>query len=198
MFSIILIRIFDILISLYLLVLLLPLYFIISFLILIFDGKPIHYISNRIGKLGKIFQIYKFRTMKVCDSGQSIGLKQATYNDPRVTKIGKFLRKWSLDELPQLINVIRGEMSLVGPRPHAVAHNEYYRKKISGYMQRHYFKPGITGLAQVEGYRGETSTLIEMSNRVEADLRYMNNWSIFLDFKILIYTLLKIKSKKAY
>ena len=108
------------------------------------------------------------------------------------------LRRWSLDELPQLVNVLRGDMSLVGPRPHAVDHNQQYRRLIPGYMQRHAFKPGITGLAQVAGLRGETSTLDLMANRVEADLRYQRDWSLKLDIKILIKTLLHLRSPNVY
>jgi putative colanic acid biosynthesis UDP-glucose lipid carrier transferase len=112
--------------------------------------------------------------------------------------VGRLLRRWSLDELPQLFNVLRGDMSLVGPRPHAVQHNELYRKQIPGYMQRHAFRPGITGLAQVEGWRGETATLEAMACRVEADLRYQNNWSLKLDVKILLKTLLRLRSPNAF
>ena len=123
---------------------------------------------------------------------------QATKNDKRVTSVGKILRKYSLDELPQLFNVIKGDMSLVGPRPHAVEHNEYYRKCIKGYMQRHYFKPGMTGLAQINGYRGETKDLKLMEQRIENDLYYINNWNMVLDIKILLKTSYKFSSKKAY
>jgi putative colanic acid biosysnthesis UDP-glucose lipid carrier transferase len=124
---------------------------------------------------------------------------QATKNDNRLTPIGKFLRKSSLDELPQLINVIQGKMSLVGPRPHAVAHNEQYRKLIKGYMVRHKVLPGITGLAQISGCRGETSTLEEMEARVKYDLDYLRHWSPMLDFKIIFLTAFKIfRDDKAY
>ena len=116
-------------------------------------------------------------------------VQQATKNDNRVTKIGAFLRRASLDELPQLINVIQGTMSLVGPRPHAVAHNELYRKKIQGYMVRHQIKPGITGWAQVNGCRGETADVKEMEERIRYDLEYIRNWSISLDFRILYRTI---------
>ena len=191
-------RIFDLVLSFMILLFLSPLLFTIYILLKYSETKDAFFIQERNGLDGKKFKIFKFRTMKVDYKKENTDLKQATYDDPRVTKVGKFLRKWSIDELPQLINVIRGDMSLVGPRPHAVVHNEYYRTKISGYMQRHFFKPGITGLAQVEGYRGETSSLVDMSKRVEADLRYMNNWSLFLDLKILFYTVLRLKSKKAY
>ena len=115
-----------------------------------------------------------------------------------MTRVGAFLRRWSLDELPQLFNVLRGEMSLVGPRPHAVDYNEQYRQLIPGYMQRHGFKPGITGLAQVEGWRGETATLSAMADRVDADLRYQREWSLKLDLKILLKTFLRLRSPNAY
>ena len=125
-------------------------------------------------------------------------LNQATKFDKRVTKVGRFLRKWSLDELPQFINVIKGDMSMVGPRPHAVEHNDYYRKYIRGYNQRHFLKPGITGLAQIKGFRGETKNIKLMEQRIQNDLRYINNWSFFLDLKILLKTSYKFTSKKAY
>jgi undecaprenyl-phosphate glucose phosphotransferase len=128
--------------------------------------------------------------MRVCEDGAVV--TQATKSDPRVTAVGAFLRKTSIDELPQLINVLQGKMSLVGPRPHAVAHNELYRKLINGYMIRHKVCPGITGLAQVSGLRGETETLDKMAERVRYDLEYLRNWSPWLDLKILFRTLLVV------
>ena len=136
--------------------------------------------------------------MTVNDSGEGVELIQAKKFDHRITPIGAFLRKYSLDELPQIFNVLNGSMSFVGPRPHAVTHNRYYRKMIVGYMQRHKTKPGITGLAQVNDLRGETKTLKEMKKRINFDLEYINNWSIFLDIKILFKTLFKFKSKNAF
>ena len=136
--------------------------------------------------------------MKVIESGTSQYLKQATKDDKRITYVGSFLRKWCLDELPQLFNVLIGDMSLVGPRPHAVSHNESYRKIISGYMQRHTLKPGITGLAQIEGFRGETRTKKDMEKRIDADLRYKRDWSLTLDIIILLKTIFNIRSKNAY
>ena len=131
-----------------------------------------YFLNKRdMANMGKVL-IFKFRSMKVIESGNSPYLKQATREDDRTTPLGSFLRKWSLDELPQLFNVLRGDMSLVGPRPHAVSHNESYRKIISGYMQRHTLKPGMTGLAQIEGFRGETRTKKDMEKRIDADLRY--------------------------
>ena len=121
---------------------------------------------------------------------------QATYNDSRVTPIGKLLRSTSLDELPQFINVLLGDMSIVGPRPHTMLHNEYYCEKVNCYMQRHRAKPGITGWAQVNGYRGETDTLEKMAKRIEFDLYYLNNWSFWLDIKIIVRTVLHGWSNK--
>jgi putative colanic acid biosynthesis UDP-glucose lipid carrier transferase len=159
---------------------------------------PVLYCQDRYGLDGQPFKIYKFRTMTVTECGSTMNLQQARKNDPRVTPIGRIMRKWSLDELPQLFNVLNGSMSLVGPRPHAVAHNEQYRNQITGYMQRHLFRPGITGLAQVQGFRGETPQLENMINRVEADLYYLKEWSIPLDFRVLIMTLFSLHSRNAY
>jgi putative colanic acid biosynthesis UDP-glucose lipid carrier transferase len=127
-----------------------------------------------------------------------MGLQQAQRLDSRVTPIGRIMRAWSLDELPQLINVLNGTMSLVGPRPHAVAHNEEYRKQIVGYMQRHQLRPGITGLAQVKGFRGETAQLSSMENRVNADLQYLQEWTFSLDIEILVRTIFCLNSRNAY
>ena len=136
--------------------------------------------------------MYKFRTMYSNKNLESIPLVQAKKYDERITNIGNFLRQYSLDELPQLINVIKGEMSLVGPRPHAVEHNEYYRKLITGYMQRHSKLPGMTGLAQVNGARGETSNIKLMELRIKFDLEYNNKWSLYNDFFILIKTFFSV------
>ena len=125
-------------------------------------------------------------------------IKQATKDDPRVTKVGRIIRRWSLDELPQLINVLKGDMSLVGPRPHAKQHDEKYRNLITGYTQRHVYKPGITGLAQVSGYRGETKEISAMEYRVQADLEYQRDWSIWLDIEILFKTFLIVVWNDAY
>lgn len=191
-------RIFDLSISFILLTLVSPLLLFISIAITLTSPGSILFAQDRYGLDGRRFRIYKFRTMHVVEAGDTLGLKQATKSDPRVTPIGRLLRRWSLDELPQLLNVIKGEMSLVGPRPHAVDHNEQYRQLIPGYMQRHAFKPGITGLAQVEGWRGETKTLEDMAKRVDADLRYQRDWSLKLDIKIMIKTIINIRSKNAY
>lgn len=143
--------------------------------------------QRRYGLNGEVVNVWKFRTMSVCEDGGEIS--QAKLGDPRITPLGSFLRKTSLDEFPQLINVLQGRMSLVGPRPHAVAHNEQYRKLIHGYMLRHKVKPGITGWAQVNGWRGETDKLEKMEKRVEYDLEYIRNWSLWLDIKILWLTI---------
>jgi putative colanic acid biosynthesis UDP-glucose lipid carrier transferase len=132
--------------------------------------------------------------MRVQENGATV--TQATKGDPRVTKVGAFIRKTSLDELPQLFNVLEGTMSLVGPRPHANAHNEQYRKQIQGYMLRHKVKPGITGLAQVSGWRGETDTLDKMERRIECDHQYIRDWSPWLDVKILFRTIFTVLSKQ--
>jgi len=150
--------------------------------------------QRRYGLDGREIVIYKFRTMTVSEDSDHV--RQVTRDDERVTKVGAFLRKYSLDELPQFINVLQGRMSIVGPRPHAVAHNEEYRPLIKGYMMRHKVNPGITGLAQVLGYRGETSTVEAMQKRVECDLEYLRNWSLSLDLRIMIRTLRVVLNDK--
>ena len=191
-------RIFDLFSAVFGLLLLAPLFLVIALSIKLSSPGPVFFAQERYGMNGKSFMLFKFRSMKVMEAGSTIGLRQATKDDPRVTPIGKFLRRWSLDELPQLINVLRGEMSIVGPRPHAVEHNESYRRLIPGYMQRHAFKPGLTGLAQVEGWRGETPTLQYMSNRIEADLRYQREWRFALDMAILLRTFISLIDTRAY
>jgi putative colanic acid biosynthesis UDP-glucose lipid carrier transferase len=158
---------------------------------------PIFFKQWRYGLSGKKIRVLKFRTMSVCEDGPNV--VQAKKNDPRVTKIGRFLRKTSLDEFPQFWQVITGELSLVGPRPHAVAHNEQYRALIRGYMLRHMVKPGITGWAQVNGWRGETAEIEKMEQRVRHDLEYIRNWNLLLDLKIIFMTVFgNKKSKNAY
>jgi putative colanic acid biosysnthesis UDP-glucose lipid carrier transferase len=158
---------------------------------------PVLFRQRRYGADGKEIIVYKFRSMSVCEDGGEI--RQAQKNDVRVTPLGAFLRRTSLDELPQFINVLQGRMSIVGPRPHAVAHNELYRKLIKGYMVRHKVKPGITGWAQVNGYRGETETLEKMQRRIEYDLDYLRNWSLRLDLYIIIKTVFGVlRNKNAY
>ncbi len=158
---------------------------------------PILFRQRRYGLNGKIVEILKFRSMTVCEDGGEI--VQATRGDARVTALGAFLRRTSLDELPQFFNVLQGNMSVVGPRPHAVAHNEQYRKLIRGYMLRHKVKPGITGWAQINGWRGETDTLEKMEMRVKHDLEYVHNWSLWMDFKIIVLTIFRgFRNKNAY
>jgi putative colanic acid biosynthesis UDP-glucose lipid carrier transferase len=149
---------------------------------------PVIFKQRRYGLDGAEILVYKFRSMTVCEDGDSI--RQAQKGDNRITPFGAFLRRTSLDELPQFINVLQGRMSVVGPRPHAVAHNEQYRKVIKGYMVRHKVRPGITGWAQVNGYRGETETIEKMQGRVEYDLDYLRNWSLRLDLYIILKTAL--------
>jgi putative colanic acid biosynthesis UDP-glucose lipid carrier transferase len=150
---------------------------------------PVLFKQARYGLGGRKIEVWKFRSMTVTENGDQV--PQAQKNDPRVTKFGAFLRATSLDELPQFINVLRGDMSIVGPRPHAVAHNEAYRAKINGYMLRHKVKPGITGWAQINGWRGETDTLDKMEGRIEHDLWYIRSWSVLLDLKIILKTILR-------
>lgn len=150
---------------------------------------PVIFRQRRYGFNGQEIIVWKFRTMTVCEDGDWV--EQASKNDSRVTPFGAFLRRTSLDELPQFINVLQGTMSIVGPRPHAVTHNEYYRKLIPGYMLRHKVKPGITGLAQINGFRGETKTLDKMAMRVRHDIEYIRHWSLWLDLKIIFLTVFK-------
>jgi undecaprenyl-phosphate glucose phosphotransferase len=176
----------DKIFSLIILTLITPIMLIIAISIKFSSEGPILFRQRRYGINGEEIVVYKFRTMKVCEDGGCI--IQAQKDDPRITAIGSFLRTYSLDELPQFINVLQGRMSIVGPRPHAVAHNEIYRKLISGYMLRHKVKPGITGWAQANGWRGETDTIEKMQHRVEHDLYYLRNWSIWIDIKIIFKT----------
>jgi putative colanic acid biosynthesis UDP-glucose lipid carrier transferase len=178
--------------SLFLLVAAIPMALIAAAVKLTSPG-PVFFRQRRYGLDGREIMVWKFRTMRVCEDGPEV--TQATPHDARVTRLGAFLRRTSLDELPQLFNVIEGNMSLVGPRPHATAHNEQYRAKIQGYMLRHKVKPGITGLAQVSGLRGETDTLTKMEQRVECDHRYIREWSLWMDVKILLRTILVVFSR---
>jgi putative colanic acid biosynthesis UDP-glucose lipid carrier transferase len=153
--------------------------------------------QRRYGLDGREILVYKFRTMTVLEDGRRV--YQATRTDSRVTRVGRFLRRYSLDELPQLFNVLQGTMSLVGPRPHAIAHNEEYRRLIKGYMVRHKAPPGITGLAQINGCRGETACVEDMQARVNYDLEYLRRWSPLLDLKILALTAIRVlRDEKAY
>jgi putative colanic acid biosynthesis UDP-glucose lipid carrier transferase len=176
----------DIAVGAVILVLLAPLMLVISLAVKMSSPGPVIFKQRRYGLYGEKIIVYKFRSMTVAEDGDTV--VQAKQNDRRVTAIGGFLRRTSLDELPQFINVLQGRMSIVGPRPHAVAHNEQYRKLIKGYMLRHKVKPGITGWAQVNGLRGETATLDKMEARIQYDLDYLRNWSLWLDLWIILKT----------
>lgn len=187
----------DIVLSLLILALISPLMLAIAVAVKKSSPGPVLFKQRRYGADGKQILVYKFRSMTVCEDGERI--VQATRNDQRVTRLGAFLRKSSLDELPQFINVLQGRMSIVGPRPHAVAHNELYRKLVNGYMVRHKVKPGITGWAQVNGYRGETDTVDKMQKRIEYDLDYLRNWSLGMDLWIIVKTVgVVLKDRHAY
>lgn len=170
---------------------------LIALLIKFDSSGPVLFKQMRYGLDGLPIKVWKFRTMRTMDNGNCI--QQAVQGDPRITKLGCFLRRTSLDELPQFFNVLSGSMSIVGPRPHAIAHNEEYRLLVDFYMLRHMVKPGITGWAQINGWRGETNTLDKMEKRIEFDLEYIRNWSITFDIKIVILTIFKgFTHKNAY
>lgn len=174
-----------------------PIMVICAVLVKLSSEGPVFFRQKRYGLDGREIWVWKFRSMRTTDNGPVVA--QATKEDPRITPFGKVMRRTSLDELPQLFNVLDGSMSLVGPRPHASAHNEHYRKLIRGYMLRHKVKPGITGLAQVEGFRGETETLDKMQKRIDFDHRYIQQWSVWLDIKILLRTFFVVfKQENAY
>ena len=190
-------RIIDIGLALTVLIVALPLLLVLGLLVRWSSPGPVIFKQRRYGLDGREITIYKFRTMTVVEDGPDI--VQARKVDPRITSVGRFMRRYSLDELPQLLNVLQGHMSLVGPRPHAVAHNEEYRKLIKGYMIRHKVPPGITGLAQVNGCRGETARVEDMQARINYDLEYLRHWSPLLDFKILFLTAVRLlRDEKAY
>ena len=190
-------RISDVIFSLLILAFILPLLLAIAAAVKWTSAGPVIFKQRRYGLDGEEIVVYKFRSMSVTEDGSNV--TQATKNDQRITPLGAFLRKTSLDELPQFINVLQGRMSIVGPRPHAVAHNELYRKLIKGYMVRHKVKPGITGWAQVNGFRGETETLQKMQGRIDYDLDYLRNWSLRLDIQIILKTIrLVLKDQAAY
>jgi len=176
----------DIVLSILILLLTAPLMIAIAIAVKLSSPGPAFFRQRRYGLDGSEIVVYKFRTMRVMEDGGTI--QQVSKDDPRVTQLGSFLRRTSLDEIPQFVNVLQGRMSIVGPRPHAVAHNEVYRKLIKGYMQRHKVKPGITGWAQVNGLRGETEALEKMKARIEYDLDYLRNWSLRLDLYIIAKT----------
>jgi putative colanic acid biosynthesis UDP-glucose lipid carrier transferase len=183
-------RVSDLALASVLFVLTLPLMLLIAFCIRLTTPGSTIFKQRRYGLDGEEIVVYKFRTMTTSDDDKDV--RQASLNDSRITPIGGFLRRYSLDELPQIINVLQGRMSLVGPRPHAVAHNEEYRKLIKGYMIRHKVVPGITGLAQVRGFRGEIKSIDQMRSRIESDLEYLRAWSLLLDFKILAMTVRRV------
>lgn len=188
----------DKVISIIILLLISPILLAVAIAVKLDSPGPVFFRQKRTGWNGKTFSIWKFRSMYVQQPDDKGALKQAEKNDPRVTKVGAFIRKTSLDELPQLFNVLTGDMSLVGPRPHALQHDEQYSKGIDDYYARHNIKPGITGLAQVRGYRGETKELGQMTKRIESDIEYINNWSVWLDLSILARTTMAFTGKGAY
>ena len=195
--SFILKRFLDIVVAILMIIGLSPIFLVTAFILKVIERGDILFRQERGGFMGNIFKIYKFRSMKVADSGLG-EVKQAQRNDPRITKVGAILRKTSIDELPQLINVLKGEMSIVGPRPHAVSHNDHYNQIIDSYAARNRVKPGITGWAQVNGHRGETDTVDKMKSRIDYDLYYIENWSIFMDIKIILLTPVSLFSKNIY
>jgi putative colanic acid biosysnthesis UDP-glucose lipid carrier transferase len=187
----------DIVLGTLILILIAPLLLVIAAIVKITSPGPALFKQRRYGLDGREVIVYKFRSMRVAEDGAVV--KQATKEDPRVTPFGAFLRRTSLDELPQFINVLQGRMSIVGPRPHAVAHNEQYRKLIKGYMIRHKVRPGITGYAQVKGMRGETETVDKMMMRIAYDLEYLRHWSLMLDLQIIWKTIFVVlKKQNAY
>jgi putative colanic acid biosynthesis UDP-glucose lipid carrier transferase len=181
--------IFDRLFAALVLVLLSPLFIAIAIAIRAESPGPILFRQPRLGLNGQRFDVLKFRSMKLHQEREQV--TQATRDDPRVTTVGRFLRRTSLDELPQFFNVLMGDMSVVGPRPHALPHNDLYKDKLAMYMQRHRVKPGITGWAQINGYRGETDTDEKMAHRVQFDLYYIQHWSFWMDLKIILWTAFK-------
>lgn len=189
----------DLLLGILFLVPALPLMLLIAIAVKLSSEGPVLFRQRRVGWSGREFTIYKFRSMRLHAPEGDGQLQQATREDPRITPIGRFLRRSSLDELPQLFNVLQGRMSLVGPRPHAVEHHRLYLDQVPSYAVRHKVKPGITGYAQINGYRGETDTCEKMQRRVEYDLAYIQRWSLWLDLKILALTLFKgLANKNAY
>jgi putative colanic acid biosynthesis UDP-glucose lipid carrier transferase len=190
-------RISDIVLSILILLLVSPVLLACAIGVKLSSSGPILFKQRRYGLDGEVIDVYKFRSMTVCENGDSV--VQATRNDVRITPFGNFLRTKSLDELPQFFNVLQGRMSIVGPRPHAVAHNELYRTQVKGYMIRHKVKPGITGWAQVNGSRGETDTIEKMEKRISYDLDYLRNWSLAMDLLIILKTVgVVIKDENAY
>ena len=187
----------DIVLSALILILISPLLLVLAIGVKLSSTGPVIFRQRRTGLDGEIIEVYKFRSMRAVDDGAVV--RQATRDDPRITPLGALIRRTSLDELPQFVNVLQGRMSIVGPRPHAVAHNEQYRKLVKAYMARHKVKPGITGWAQVNGLRGETDTLDKMASRIEYDLEYLRNWTLGLDLLIIARTVkLVFRDRSAY
>jgi exopolysaccharide biosynthesis polyprenyl glycosylphosphotransferase len=181
-------RLFDLVFAAAALLVSTPLLILVALLIKLDSPGPIFFVQRRFGFNQQPFRIIKFRSMRTLDDGAVI--QQARPDDPRLTRIGRWLRRWNIDEIPQLFNVLTGDMSLVGPRPHALSHDREYEHRISLYARRHNMKPGITGWAQIHGLRGETDTDEKMRKRVEYDLFYIDNWSLWLDLKIIARTVL--------
>lgn len=186
-------RIFDIIFSLIAIVALLPLWLVVGVWIAVSSPGGVFFRQRRTGYRGREFDLLKFRSMYVNKNADS---EQATKGDPRITRVGQILRKSSLDELPQLLNVLKGDMSIIGPRPHMLAHTEYYSQLIPDYMRRHEMRPGLTGYAQILGYRGATPRLEDMERRVRADIEYVDRFSLWLDLKIFAVTLWKMLTLK--
>ncbi|MEX0287522.1 MAG: exopolysaccharide biosynthesis polyprenyl glycosylphosphotransferase [Flavobacteriaceae bacterium] len=190
-------RLFDFCFALFVIVVFSPIFLLIGIFIYLSSGGPVFYTPHRKGEGGETFKCYKFRTMSDSDNPIS-GTKSTVVNDPRITKLGKFLRKTDLDELPQFFNVLKGEMSVIGPRPHRINLQKDFRKSVNNYMVRSYVKPGITGWAQVNGWRGPTTTDEQKNERVKHDLWYIENWSFWLDLKIIYLTLFGRHRKNAF
>ena len=186
-------RLFDIILAAFGLLLLSPLFAVVALLIKLESRGPVYFLQRRYGFNQEMFRIVKFRTMTTTDDGDVI--QQAKQDDERITRVGRFLRRWNIDELPQLLNVLRGDMSLVGPRPHAVAHDELWGKNVARYARRHNMLPGITGWAQVNGFRGNIKNDSDFRQRIACDLYYIDNWSLVFDLRILVLT---VFSRKAY
>ncbi len=187
-------RTLDLAVAVPMLILFAPVLAVLALIVLLDSGGPVFFRQTRLGLNGKAFDVFKFRTMRVMENGDNV--VQATRNDSRVTRSGRWLRSTSLDELPQLLNIIAGDMSLVGPRPHARAHDVFYAAKIADYTQRQTVKPGVTGWAQVNGHRGETPTVDAMRERVDLDIWYARNTSVLLDLKILLRTPLAVLGRR--
>lgn len=186
-------RLFDILFALIVIVALAPVWIVVSLWILIDSKGGVFFHQKRTGLNGRTFRMYKFRSMYVNDQADTL---QAVGADPRITRVGRWLRRTSIDELPQLLNVLFGDMSLIGPRPHMVAHTDFYSERIPNYMLRHRMRPGITGYAQIKGFRGATPDVSDMQRRVDADNEYIDRFSLLLDLKIFTATVWKILTLK--